>query len=105
MSTNSNKQYILPFQRDRTEQVEAAAILALAELERIKESGFINKQLGEKLIFIIKSGYPLWIFSRNDKQFLFDGLNDFTYTIPYAKIPQAKNLTEELQEKERHIEN
>ena len=104
MSTDSSKQYILPFQRDCNEQVEAGAILAVAELERIKESGFINKQLGEKLSFIIKSGYPLWIFSRNNKQYLFDGLNDFNYTISYPNIPKAKILIEELQTKEKLIE-
>ena len=104
MSIDDTPQSILPFQTDKSQQVEAAAILAVAELERIKETGFINKQLGEKVLFIIKSGYPIWIISRNDKKYLFDGLNSFTYTISYPNIPPAKILSEDLQAKASLIE-
>jgi hypothetical protein len=100
MLTDRPKQCILPFQRDHTEQVEAGAILALAELERTKSSGFINKRLGEKILFIAKSGYPLWLYSRNGKTYFFDGINNSNFIISYAKLPSAQTLKQDLQEKE-----
>jgi hypothetical protein len=55
MSTKNPDAYLLPFQTERVSSVEAAAILALAEFGRIKNSGLINKQVGEKLSFILKN--------------------------------------------------
>jgi hypothetical protein len=105
MSTDCLSQYLLPFQRDRNEQVEAAAILALAEFERAKDSGFINKQVGEKLAFILKSGYPLWLIHRNGSEYLFDGFNNSSYPIYYPTIPSAQTLREDIRIKQGLFED
>ena len=105
MSTDSPKQWILPFQRDRDKQVEAGAILALAELERIKGGGFINKQAGEKLLFLAMCGYPLWMYSRKGKVYFFDGLNNSGCTVYYAKMPSAEELMLDLQAKSMTLES
>ncbi len=96
---NLIKQVTLPFQRDRKEQIEAGAILALAELERIKGGGFINKQVGEELCFIIKGGYPLWLYPRNAQVFLFDGLRNTSLAISYPAATSSEALKENLQTK------
>jgi hypothetical protein len=105
MSTDSQSRYLLPFQRERNEQVEAAAILALAESERTKDSGFINKQAGEKLAFILKCGYPLWLIHRNGSEYLFDGFNNSSYPIYYPTIPSAQILKEDVRIKQGLFED
>jgi hypothetical protein len=105
MSTDCLSRYLLPFQRERNEQVEAAAILALAEFERAKDSGFINKQAGEKLAFIIKSGYPFWIIYKHSCAYLFDGFNNSSYPIYYPTVPSAQILREDVRIKQGLFED
>ena len=103
--SSSPDRYVLPFQKGSTEKVEAAAVLALAELERRKGSGLIVKQPEEKLSFFVKAGYPLWIFPKNDRAFIFDGMNNSSYTVIYSEVPSAKQLTEKLETNMRPLEN
>jgi len=105
MSSDAIKQFILPFQRDRNKQVEAGAILALAELERIKGGGLINKQVGEELRFVIKGGYPLWLYPRNGQVYLFDGLNNAGWAVCYPLVPSSQELKESLRAKAAVLEN
>ncbi|MCL4429914.1 MAG: hypothetical protein M1167_04090 [Chloroflexi bacterium] len=77
----------------------------MAELERIKGGGLINKQIGEQLCFVIKGGYPLWLYQRNGKVYLFDGLNNTSWTISYPMVPSSQALKEDLQAKGRVLEN
>jgi hypothetical protein len=105
MTTNSPIQLILPFQRERNSQVEAGAIIALAEQERMKEKGLINKQFGEKVSFIIKGGYPLYLYCRNGKNYLFDGFNNSDFTISYPTVFSSQALKEDLQAKGRFLED
>jgi len=81
------KQLALPFatqSENRKEpfssEAEAAAIFALAELER-KNGGITGKQ--EKIVYITKVGYPFWVIIWENATYVFDGLNrsgkDWTY--------------------------
>ena len=70
--------------------VESAAVYALSELERSKGGGLIVKQPEEKLLFIAKMGYPLWLFPNNETAFIFDGLNDSKLSVLYFELPPAK---------------
>jgi len=102
-TVSAGKQFILPFSvlsENRKEpftfDVEVAAVFSLAELERTKGGGLILKQPEEKIAFIAKIGYPLWLFPWSETVLIFDGLNRSNYTLPYAVIPDVKAFMENL---------
>ena len=97
------KQLILPFSvlsENRKEpftfDLEAAAVFSLAEIDRAKGGGLISRQPEEKIVFIAKMGYPLWLFPWSETTLIFDGLNRSDYTLPYAVIPDVKPFMENL---------
>lgn len=99
----SASKFILPFSvlsENRTEsfttEMELAAIFALAELGRDKGGGLFSKRQEEKILFISKIGYPLWLLPLFEKPILFDGLNRFKYKLVHAKIPNVKLFIENL---------
>ena len=86
MLNSAVKRFILPFSPGKSRElfrfdVEAAAVYAVSELERAKGGGLIVKQPEEKLLFIAKMGYPLWLFPSNETAYIFDGLNDFSCSV------------------------
>ena len=102
MLNASVKRFILPFSPEKSGErvsldVEAAAVYALSELERAKGSGLIVKQPEEKLLFITKMGYPLWLFLNNETAFIFDGLNDSRVSVHFFDVPPAKPFIESLE--------
>jgi hypothetical protein len=104
------KRFILPFspQKNRdayASEVEAAAVYALAELERAKGGGLVVKQPEEKLSFIAQLGYPLWVFPNYSVAYIFDGINNFSYSVPYAELPFAKDFMERLETNSRTRED
>ncbi len=96
MFVSTSKRFILSFsnQKSNSPEAEAAAVFAVAELERNKGGGLITRQQEEKLVFISKSGYPLWLFPKNDGIFVFDGFADSSFTVSYAEIPPTKVFRE-----------
>jgi len=97
------KQMILPFSvlsQNRKEpftfDLETAAIFSLAETDRAKGGGLISRQPEEKIVFISKIGYPLWLFPWTETTLIFDGLNRSDYTLPYAMIPDVTPFMENL---------
>ncbi len=97
------KKFILPFstlsanrKEPFTHDLEAAAVFSLAELDRVKGGGFFSKRPEEKILFITKVGYPLWVFPWSETALIFDGLNRSKYTLPYAVVPDAKDFIENL---------
>ena len=97
------KQFILPFsvlsenrKEPFTSDLEVAAVFSLAEIDRAKGGGFFSKRPEEKLVFIAKVGYPLWLFPWSETALIFDGLNRSKYTLPYAVVPDAKAFMENL---------
>ncbi len=109
MSANPTKQFILPFtaQKNGTLEAEAAAVFAVAELERNKGGGLVIRHSEERLAFITKIGYPLWLYPKNDLAFVFDGFNDANYVIPYPDLPSTKtfmgNLETNLRPREKFL--
>jgi hypothetical protein len=96
------KQYVLPFvmeSENRREpfgsDAEAAAIYALSELER--KSGIMNKRSGEKIAFITKIGYPLWLIPRGETTYVFDGLNKSSYNWQYYETTNMEFALENLE--------
>jgi hypothetical protein len=97
------KEFILPFSvhsENRKEpftfDLEVATVFSLAELDRAKGGGFLSKRPEEKIAFIAKIGYPLWLFPWSKTTLIFDGLNRSKYTLPYAVIPDVKAFMENL---------
>jgi hypothetical protein len=78
-----------------TQDMETAAILCLAEAKRKKPRILGTSQ--EKLSFISKFYYPLWIIPWNDASIIVDGLETFSRTITYMKPPDVKLFVEDLQ--------
>ncbi|HUK85160.1 MAG TPA: hypothetical protein VLU95_04790 [Candidatus Acidoferrum sp.] len=100
MLNSANKRFTLPFSPQKSREAnyenELAAIYAFAELERAKGGGLIIKQPHEKILFISQIGYPLWLFPKNENIYVFDGLNDTNFEIPYIELPAAKIFMESL---------
>jgi len=97
------KQFLLPFsalsenrKEPFTADLEAAAVFSLAELDRAKGGGFISRRPEEKIEFIAKIGYPLWLFPWAETTLIFDGLNRATHTLGYAEIPDVNVFIENL---------
>ena len=107
MLTSSTKRFILPFSalKSSASEVEAAAVFSFAEQERNKGGGLIGRQPEEKLVFLSKIGYPLWVFPKNNSLFIFDGLGDSGYGVSYADLPSAKAFMESLEASLKHREN
>ncbi|MGA3288812.1 MAG: hypothetical protein ABSD42_01045 [Candidatus Bathyarchaeia archaeon] len=85
--------------------VEAAAVYALSELERAKGGGLIVKQPEEKLLFITKIGYPLWLSPNNENAYIFNGLNGSSISVHYFEVPPAKTFIESLEENSKTYED
>ena len=107
MLTSATKRFSLPFSSQKTSEsgVEAAAVFAVAELERNKGGGLIARMPEEKLVFLSKISYPLWLFPKNDTTFVFDGFGDSSYGVPYAEVSSAKVFMESLEANLRPREN
>ena len=98
MFASVTKRYILPFsnQKSNPPEAEAAAVFAVAELDRNKGGGLITRRQEEKLVFLSKSGYPLWLFPNNDIILVFDGFAESNFNVSYVEIPEAKAFMESL---------
>ncbi len=88
----------LPFAvpaRDRekpfTKRMEAAAILCLSELERVKSSGFVlRRKKPEKLLFISEICYPIWLAPWRGRSLLFDAIGVTTHELLHSVLPDPK---------------
>lgn len=107
MITSATKRYMLPFslKTGRASEAEEAAIFSLAEMQRKKGGGLLARQQQEKLVFIAKFCYPLWLFPKNNRALMFDGLNCSTHSIAYLESPSASVFFESLKANQRTREN
>jgi hypothetical protein len=107
MLTSATKRLSLPFlnPKKNSSEVEAAAVFAVSELERNRGGGLISRQPEEKLVFLSKIGYPLWLYPKNNLNFIFDGFGDSSYSISYTEVPSAKTFIESLEANSSPREN
>src|SRR5665647_1029772 len=107
MLNSATKRLSLPFSNPKTTspEVEAAAVFAVAELERNRGGSLITRQPEEKLVFLSKIGYPLWLYPKNNVNFIFDGFGDSSYSISYTEVQSAKAFIESLEANSRPREN
>jgi hypothetical protein len=71
----------------------------------MKGGGLILKHPEEKLHFIAEIGYPLWLFPNSLTAYIFDGLNNFIYSVPYFELPHAKSFMDNLEAKSKTRED
>ncbi len=90
---------------DKDVATEVAAIFALAEMDREKGGRILSRRLGEKINFIAKIGYPLWLYPLSDKVALFDGLNLSEHVLSYTKIANVKHFLDGLKNSIKNREN
>jgi hypothetical protein len=110
MLNSADRRFILPFSLEKknesfSSEVETAAVFALSELERVKGGGLILRQPEETIYFIAKMGYPIWLYPNNFVAFMFDGLGNFNYSVPYFELPDAKSFIENLDESSKTKED
>lgn len=96
--------FILPFAtpaenrfKDFTKDMEMAAIVYLAESSREKGEGHILKGPDEKLVFITKTCYPIWLIPYNKATLVFDGLGLTSHSLSYDIIPDINVFNNDIQ--------
>lgn len=101
------EKFVLPFcvlseKRDKpfTSDMELAAVFSIAELNRRKGGRFLRRAR-EKMKFLSKIGYPLWLFPLSHDVLLFDGLTVANYSLPYPQISNVKAFTDSLKSSSR----
>jgi hypothetical protein len=77
-----------------TSDMEVSAILCLAETLR-KKPGILDAS-SERISFLSKLHYPIWVVPWRDSSLLIDGLKIFSHTIAYSKLPDIELFTEDL---------
>jgi hypothetical protein len=104
MMSKPTRKLIIPFScpsKDRiqpfTQDMEMAAIYYLAQKERKKGEGRVLKKPEEKLAFIAKTGYPIWLVPYKGRTLIFDGLEFTNNTLSINKIPDIKDFETDIQ--------
>jgi hypothetical protein len=107
MLTSPVKRFLLPFKakKSRDPPVEEAAVFALAEQQRNRGGGLLSRQPQERLFFIARAAYPLWLFPKNNRALIFDGLNNSSYNAAYGEAPSVIAFMDNLQLNQRPREN
>jgi hypothetical protein len=107
-SKRPKKMHILPFAtpaknrlKDFTKNMEMAAVLYLAEGTRKKGEHPHLRKKEEKLVFITKACYPIWLIPYNKTTLIFDGLGLASHTFIYDKMPDVEVFNEEIQRCEK----
>jgi len=77
-----------------TLDMEVSAIICLAEARR-KKPGLLDAS-SEKVSFISKLHYPVWVVPWKNSCLLVGGLEIFSYIFPYVKLPDVGLFTEEI---------
>ena len=95
------RKFLLPFAPQKSKEpfnaeLEEATVYAFAELERVKGGGLILKQPEEKLVFLAKIGYPLWLLPNGETTYIFDDLKNTKYVMTYFELPSTKAFTDGL---------
>jgi len=97
-----HKSLVLPFvvkdggrENPFTPEMELSAVVCLAEAQR-KKPGLLSAS-PEKIQFISKVYYPLWIVPWEDRCIIVDGLGFSSHNLKYAELPDLKLFIEDLE--------
>jgi len=104
--------FILPFTtpttkrpKDLTKNMEMAAILYLAESERKKRESRVLRKTDEKLVFVTKAFYPIWLIPFRGANLIFDGRSYTSHTLFYEKIPDIETFNKNLRANRKTTES
>ncbi len=87
-----------------TEEMEKATLYCFAETDREKGGGLILKKAEEKIVFLTKFCYPLWLAPLKQLNLVFDGLKQSAYMAAYRAVPNAKEFLEGVQRSAKSLE-
>jgi hypothetical protein len=90
--------------KDFTEEMEMAAILYNAESNRQKGEGYILKKPDEKLVFITKAAYPIYLVPWTKGTLAFDGLGTTKHALSYDTLPDISAFNKDIMENARTTE-
>jgi hypothetical protein len=90
--------------KDFTEEMEMAAILYNAESNREKGEGYILKKPDEKLVFITKAAYPIYLVPWTKGTLAFDGLGTTKHALSYETLPDISAFNKDIMENARTTE-
>jgi hypothetical protein len=79
-----------------TSTMEVAAILCLVEAER-KRHGLLATTT-EKILFISKLHYPLWLIPWDNKCLVFDGLGNLSANLNYTTLPDLELFLDDMEQ-------
>lgn len=106
------KGFILPFTttnakklKEFTKNMEMAAILYLAEAERKKGESRVLRKTDEKLVFVAKAFYPIWLVPYRGANLIFDGLGSSSHTLSYDALPDISAFNKNLRKNRKTIES
>jgi hypothetical protein len=104
--------FILPFTtsttkrpKDLTKNMEMAAILYLAESERKKGESRVLRKTDEKLVFVAKAFYPIWLIPYRGANLIFDGRSYTSHTLLYDTIPDVETLNKNIRANQKTTES
>jgi uncharacterized protein YukE len=114
--THSDKEvksgFILPFTtstakklKDLTKSMELAAILYLAESGREKRESRIFRKTDEKLVFVTKAFYPIWLVPYRRATLIFDGFSCTSHTLFYDRTPDIERFNKDIRINLKAIES
>jgi hypothetical protein len=70
------------------EETEKATVFCLAQMEKRKGGGIVIKQPPEKISFIAKTYYPLWVAPFHEANLVFDGLKAHSHALLHPEIQE-----------------
>jgi hypothetical protein len=107
----SKKGFVLPFStptakklKDFTRNMEMAAILYLAESERKKGESRVLRKVDEKLVFVARACYPIWLVPCGGGTLIFDGLGFASHSLFYDVMPDVETFNRSLRENRGAVE-
>jgi hypothetical protein len=110
-SRTQKKRFILPFVTvntnkftDFTKNMETAAVLYLAESNRKKGESQLLKKTDEKLVFVAKTCYPIWLVPYGTSALIFDGLGNCSHLISCSVTPDAEIFNRDIQKNQNTTE-
>jgi len=107
--TNQNEGLFYPSplqpRKDFTKNMEMAAILYLAESERKKGENRVLRKTDEKLVFVAKAFYPIWLIPHRGATLIFDGRSYTSHTFFYDIIPDIETFNKNLRKNRKTTES
>jgi hypothetical protein len=105
------KRFMLPFVtidtnrfKHFTKNMEMATVLYLAESNRKKGESQLLKKTDEKIVFIAKVCYPIWLVPYGTATLIFDGLGTASHVLSYSVTPDIELFNRDIKRNQKTTE-